>query len=128
MLPWTVRIIRAGALTDVPVRQAAAFPRAGALDLPGRPTPVPTHGHTSGHTAYLLPDAGAVATGDGLITGHAVSRTVGPQLIPPWFDHGDSAGALAPLAALDADLVLPGHGDPWRGPVAAAVARARARR
>jgi glyoxylase-like metal-dependent hydrolase (beta-lactamase superfamily II) len=127
VLPWTVRIIRAGALADVPVPQAVSFPRPGALDLPGRPTPVATHGHTSGHTAYLLPDAGAVVTGDGLITGHPVSRTTGPQLIAGWFDHGDSAAALTPLASLDADLVLPGHGDPWRGPVADAVARARER-
>ncbi|WP_375482370.1 MBL fold metallo-hydrolase [uncultured Jatrophihabitans sp.] len=128
VLPWTLRIMRVGALSDVPVQQAAAFPRAGALDLPGRPTPVATHGHTSGHTAYLLPDAGAIVTGDGLITGHSVSRTTGPQLIAPWFNHGDPEPALLPLADLDADLLLPGHGDPWRGSIGDAVAQARARR
>ena len=64
-------------------------------------------------------------TGDGLVTGHAVSRRTGPQLIMAMFNHGDADAGLTPLEGLDADLVLPGHGDPWRGPVADAVAQAR---
>lgn len=38
--------------------------------------------------------------------------------------HGDTEGArsaLGALADLEADLLLPGHGDPHRGPVARAV-------
>ena len=86
-----------------------------------------TPGHTDGHSAFLVPGAGAVLTGDGLVTGHPTSRRTGPQLLPGFFSHDRTAtvAALQPLAELDADLVLPGHGEPWRGPVADAVAGAR---
>lgn len=124
VLPWTARIVRAGALAHVAVPTATAFPADGPLDLPGAPVPVATPGHTSGHTCYHLPAVGAVVTGDALVTGHALLRASGPQLLPAMFHHGDPVAGLAPLANLDADLVLPGHGEPWHGALAAAVARA----
>jgi glyoxylase-like metal-dependent hydrolase (beta-lactamase superfamily II) len=130
-LPWTLRIMRAGATKDVTVAHARPFAQRtddrGPLDLPGGPVPVATHGHTSGHTAYWLPSAGAVATGDGLVTGHPLVRRAGPQLLPAFFNHGDALGALDPLEGLDADVVLPGHGAPLRRPIRYAVAEARER-
>lgn len=126
VLPWTLRIMRVGATQKLAAPHAQPFPRDGALELPGRPVPVPTHGHTSGHTAYHLPQVGVIVTGDELITGHAVSRRKGPQLIGDMFSHTntDPAQALAPLAALDADVVLPGHGPAHHGAIGAAVASA----
>lgn len=128
VLPWAARVLRAGGTQDVAAPHAEPFPTTGVLDLPGGPIPVPTPGHTSGHTAFFLPTAGAVITGDSLITGHALSPATGPQLITPWFNHGDNAemqAALTELASLDADLILPGHGPAHRGPLADAVATAR---
>lgn len=127
MLPWSLRAARAGATKDVRVRSVEPFADTGALDLPGRPVPVATHGHTSGHTAYHLPEIGVIVTGDALVTGHPVCRTSGPQLLPQMFNHS-TTGALAALAALEglgADIVLPGHGAAIRLPIAEAVARAR---
>ena len=128
VLPWAVRAVRLGGTRPTAVPHAQPFPGPGPLDLPGGPVPVPTPGHTRGHSAYLLPAVGAVLTGDGLVTGHGTSRRRGPQLLPGFFDHDRAAtvAALAPLAELDADLVLPGHGEPWRGAVADAVTAARA--
>lgn len=126
-LSWTARIVRAGALRDVVLPHAQPFPQDGPLDLPGAPLPVPTPGHTSGHCAYLLPAAGAVVTGDGLVTGHPLLRRTGPQVLPAMFNHGDPRPALDGLAGLDAGLLLPGHGDPLHVPVAAAVSEARER-
>lgn len=125
---WALTVARAGARTHVRVPETVPFPVSGALDLPGRPRPVPCAGHTSGHTAYELADAGAVLTGDALITGHPLSSRSGPQLLPAFFAH-DTSTALATLDTLrelDADTVLPGHGPVWRGPVAKAVDTARA--
>jgi glyoxylase-like metal-dependent hydrolase (beta-lactamase superfamily II) len=115
-------------VTDkVSIPSAERFPNDGPLDLPGAPVPVPTRGHTSGHTAYLLAAVGAIVTGDELVTGHAVLRRTGPQLLPAFFNHGDPRAALAELAKQDAELILPGHGEPLRRPIAEAVGEARER-
>lgn len=125
VLGWSLGIARDGALADVAFQHALGFPATGGLDLPGRPVPVPTHGHTSGHTAYLLPSAGLVATGDALVTGHPVSRVEGPQLLPRVFRHGDDVAGLDGLAGLDTDGFLPGHGPAWTGSLSEAVEAAR---
>jgi glyoxylase-like metal-dependent hydrolase (beta-lactamase superfamily II) len=125
MVPWLAKVVRVGAAKNVRVASAEAYSSDGALDLPGRPVPVPTRGHTSGHTCYLLPSVGAVCTGDELLTGHAVSRSTGPQLPPAFFQERDTRDAVLPLAELDADLILPGHGEPLRMPIADAVRTAR---
>ena len=124
---WSTRILRAGALRHPRVPHAEAW-SGDALDLPGRPVPVPCPGHTSGHTAYLFPDAGVVATGDALVTAHPVSRRDGPQRLPDFFSHApaEARSSLDALAGLDADTVVPGHGPAWRGRLAEAVAQAQA--
>ncbi|MBW8482649.1 MBL fold metallo-hydrolase [Actinomadura sp. PM05-2] len=130
VLAWSLRIARAGALRKPEVPPAGPLPAAGPLDLPGGPVPVPCPGHTSGHTAYHLPAAGALATGDALVTGHPLSRTTGPQLLPSMFSHDQpgSVAALETLGAVDAGVLLPGHGAPWEGQMADAARGADPRR
>lgn len=127
VLPWLIRVSRVGVTKNVRIPSAQPFANDGALDIPGSPVPVPTRGHTSGHTAYHLPAVGAIATGDELVTAHAVLRGTGPRVLPAFFNHGDPASALTAIEDLDADLILPGHGDPLRRPIADAVREARER-
>ncbi|MEV5885866.1 MBL fold metallo-hydrolase [Streptomyces sp. NPDC052020] len=129
VLPWAAHVVRAGGTAHNPVADPLPFPRAGALDLPGRPVPVHTPGHTRGHCAYHLPHAGAVISGDALVTGHPTTRVRGPQLLPVMFDHerARAVDSLDVLAGLDGDLLLPGHGPVHRGPVRAAARLARER-
>jgi glyoxylase-like metal-dependent hydrolase (beta-lactamase superfamily II) len=125
VLSWASRVARAGAMIDKPIRHASAFPVSGSLDLPGRPIPVATHGHTSGHSAYLLPAAGVIVTGDALVTAHAVTRKRGPHVLPGFFNHGDVVAGLENLVDQPADRLAPGHGPALHIPIANAVARAR---
>ncbi|MBQ0890187.1 MBL fold metallo-hydrolase [Streptomyces sp. RM72] len=128
VLPWAVHALRSGGTADVRVTAPEPLPGAsGPLDLPGRPVPVHTPGHTAGHCAYALPGHGIVMTGDALVTGHPTSRSEGPQLLPVMFDKDreralESLGVIANTAG---DIVLPGHGPVHHGPVADAVSRAR---
>jgi glyoxylase-like metal-dependent hydrolase (beta-lactamase superfamily II) len=127
VLPWAVHSIRVGGTAHLPVTAPEPFPVSGPLDLPGRPVPVPTPGHTLGHTAFHLPDAGVLISGDALVSGHPTSRARGPQLLPDMFHH-ERARALASLDTLEdlpADVLLPGHGPVHRGPVRQAAQRAR---
>ncbi|GAA4861182.1 MBL fold metallo-hydrolase [Actinomycetospora straminea] len=119
VLAWAVHAARLGALREVALPTTSGVAHAAPLDLPGRPVPVATPGHTSGHTAYLLPGAGVLVSGDVLVTGHPTSRHHGPQRLPAFFDH--ARGSLAPLAGLDAGVLLPGHGPAWHGTPAEAV-------
>jgi glyoxylase-like metal-dependent hydrolase (beta-lactamase superfamily II) len=130
VLPWAVHAIRSGGTAHVPVASPEPFPSAdGALDLPGRPVPVHTPGHTDGHCAFHLPDTGVVIAGDALVSGHPTSRIKGPQLLPDMFHH-ERARAVASLVVfegLEGDLLVPGHGPVHRGPVREAALRARER-
>ncbi|OXY89194.1 MBL fold metallo-hydrolase [Streptomyces diastatochromogenes] len=129
VVPWAVHVIRVGGTAHNPVTAPEPFPAGGALDLPGRPVPVHTPGHTDGHCVYHLPDAGIVISGDALVSGHATSRLKGPQLLHDFFHH-ERPRALASLeliGALDGDTLLPGHGPVHRGSVRAAADQARER-
>jgi glyoxylase-like metal-dependent hydrolase (beta-lactamase superfamily II) len=97
-----------------------------ALDLPRAPVALALAGHTSGHTAYVLPGVGAIALGDALVTGHPTSARTGPQLLLDFF-HNDPARVretLRDLAAVEADQLLPGHGEHLQQPLGRAVEQA----
>ncbi|MGW4371375.1 MBL fold metallo-hydrolase [Nocardia takedensis] len=126
---WAVRIAAAGGLRENTAPHIQPFPREGALDLPGAPTPIPCHGHTSGHSGFHLPAAGVVATGDALVTGHPTAAAPGPQILPDFFNHSTPAtvDGLAAFDGIGADTVVPGHGEVWTEGLDRAVRLARER-
>ncbi|WFB88523.1 MULTISPECIES: MBL fold metallo-hydrolase [Streptomyces] len=129
VLHWAVHALRSGGTSDVRVTAPEPLPdtAGGPLDLPGRPVPVHTPGHTAGHCAYVLPRHGVLVSGDALVTGHPTSRVKGPQLLPVMFDK-DRRRALESLGFIEdtaSDILLPGHGPVHHGPIAHAVCRAR---
>ncbi|WP_328869086.1 MBL fold metallo-hydrolase [Streptomyces sp. NBC_00287] len=129
VLPWALHALRSGGKAHVPVTAPQALAMDAPLDLPGRPVPVHTPGHTNGHCAFHLPHTGVLIAGDALVSGHPTSRIKGPHLLPDMFHH-ERARAMASLdllGALEADLLLPGHGPVHRGPVREAALQARER-
>lgn len=128
---WSMHVVRSGGLSREGIPTAQALTGEIAAGLPGQPIPIPTPGHTSGHCSYLVD--GVLASGDALVTGHAVLPCSGPQLLPALFSHApdDCVRSLAALALLETELLAPGHGDLWRGSIAeaaeAATKRARKR-
>lgn len=96
-------------------------------DVPGQPSVVGLPGHTRGSVGFVLPERGAFFSGDALVTLNLLTGRRGPQLLGRAFME-DSRQALASLdriTALQAGTLLPGHGDPWHGPMSGAVDRAR---
>jgi glyoxylase-like metal-dependent hydrolase (beta-lactamase superfamily II) len=125
-LAWTAQVAAKGGLVRAGIPGTQALTPAVAETLPGRPLALPTPGHTGGHCSYLV-DRVLVA-GDALVTGHPLLRSSGPQLLPSMFNH-DQAGCRASLDVLGAagtDVLIPGHGDLWRGPVTDAARQAGA--
>lgn len=116
-------IMRSGALSTSPVQSVQTVLPGQALDLPGRPRLVPVPGHTPGSIAVHLPAQGGVLTGDALVTSDGIAGRTGPSIVNAGFTHDTAAAldSLTALAELDAEIVLPGHGEPFTSGVAKAV-------
>ena len=95
------------------------------LDLPGAPRVIAMPGHSPGSIAVHVPVADAVFVGDALTTRHVLTGARGPAPAP-FTDEPDRAlESLKALLPTKATWVLPGHGTPWDGGVAAAVSAVR---
>ncbi len=96
------------------VPSATTGDKTALTALPGGFVEVPSPGHTSGHTAYLMPSQQVLFTGDALVTGHPLAEYVGPQVLPAVFNHDESmtVRSAEQLAAQPARVVVPGHGRP----------------
>ncbi len=127
-LRWSAQVARNGALLRAAIPTAQALTADVAATLPGGPIAIPTPGHTSGHCSYLVD--GVLVSGDALVTGHPTVSRRGPQLLHRVFNHNDAdcVRSLGALALLETDILIPGHGDVWRGPIRALAEQAAATR
>jgi glyoxylase-like metal-dependent hydrolase (beta-lactamase superfamily II) len=118
----------AGALRVTGVREVRRMPASAVLDVPGRPTVVFSPGHTYGHCALFFPERDAIITGDALVTLDPYTAQTGARIIAgaATADSEMALASLRALAATQARIVLPGHGEPWRAGIGAAVAAALA--
>ena len=121
-LPVLARMLAAGALRVRGVEATTTF-RVGQLDLPGSPVVVPSPGHTKGHCSFLLPGRDVLLSGDALVTLDPYTGRIGPRMVAPaaTADFDLNRRSLTDLAAVDARIVLPGHGKPWLQGSASAV-------
>src|SRR5215813_6742592 len=117
-----------GATKIIPIREVSGFGHGEVVEVPGSPRVVHAPGHTGGSAAILLEDRGILFTGDVLCTHNAYTGRVEPQIMPSGLnaDTPQALASLANLAAIKADVLLPGHGEPWTEGVEDAVRRARA--
>lgn len=123
-LKWSLEVVGKGGLVREGIPTAVALTDQIAATLPGQPVALPTPGHTDGHCSFIVD--GVLIAGDALVTGHPLARDRGPQLLPALFNH-DPAGcvrSLDTLAGAGTDVLVPGHGDLWFGPVREAARQA----
>ncbi len=127
---WPIigHVVRQGGLRPPRVEGAETYSDGDVLDVPGSPRVVHTGGHTPGHSVLLFERHGALFAGDALCTWNPLTGRRGAQLMPTAFNVSTDGAeeALAKIEPLEAQVVLPGHGDPLRDSPAAAVAAARA--
>jgi glyoxylase-like metal-dependent hydrolase (beta-lactamase superfamily II) len=123
-----IGLARRKAINVVPIAEVATFADGEMIDVPGRPRVVHAPGHTDGIAALLFEDRSVLCTGDAIITRNPLTGRTGPQIAPDGLNL-DSAKALESLSVLEssgAQIILPGHGEPWTGGAAEAVRLARA--
>ncbi|WP_216905717.1 MBL fold metallo-hydrolase [Nocardia noduli] len=121
-----LHLLRLGMATVPPVTATHTFHDGQHIDVPGQPIALHTPGHTPGSSSFLLPEHGIIFTGDTLVTHDAVGHHHGPTAICRAFTHDSHTAttSLQRLATIDADLVLPGHGQPWTENIATAAHQA----
>jgi glyoxylase-like metal-dependent hydrolase (beta-lactamase superfamily II) len=118
---------RRGATKLIPVKEVSSFTDGEVIDVPGSPRAVHTPGHTPGSAAIFAESRSALLTGDALCTWNAYTGRVGPQIMPSALNMSNAQAleSLDRLAGIAADVILPGHGDPWTGGIQDAITRAR---
>lgn len=121
---WSATIGLKGAMVRDGIPTAHALTEEVAAALPGTPMAIPSPGHTGGHCSYVVD--GVLISGDALVTAHPVSTRKGPQLLPGIFNHDQVSceRSLSALGMLETDVLLPGHGPVWRGPIREAAEQA----
>ena len=122
-----LHLVRRGVMKLPFVASVDTFADGDTIDAPGRPTVVHTPGHTEGHAAFHLADAGVLFSGDAFVTMSRTGGDPGPQMLADPF-HNDPAQArqsLQRLATLDTRIIYPGHGEPIAGQIADLVALLR---
>lgn len=124
-----VELARGGGTSIPPVETVETFADGDELDVPGRPRAIHVPGHSAGSCALFFQDRDVLLVGDALATlDIKTGRRRGPQLMSLFNEDGDRAReSLDRLEDLGRLALLPGHGDPWEGEMADAVAAARRR-
>jgi glyoxylase-like metal-dependent hydrolase (beta-lactamase superfamily II) len=120
-------LMRRKGLKVIPIHEVSVFEDGETLDVPGGPRVVHAPGHTDGSCAILLEERRVLVTGDVLSTRNPLTGRVGPQIAPDGLNRDSDLAlrSLDALTAVPADMVLPGHGEPWTGGVAEAVRLAK---
>jgi glyoxylase-like metal-dependent hydrolase (beta-lactamase superfamily II) len=120
-------LMRRHGLSIVPITAVTVFSDGEILDVPGRPRVLHVPGHTAGSCALHFEDRSVLCTGDSLITHDPFTGSNGPRVMPSIanIDTAEAVRSLDHLTLARAEVLLPGHGDPWKQGVAAAVSAAR---
>jgi glyoxylase-like metal-dependent hydrolase (beta-lactamase superfamily II) len=125
--PWyavyMLHLLAKGVTRVPPVGHLDDMVDGEVLDVPGAPRVLHAPGHTAGSCALLLEDRSLLFTGDALVTLDMTRGRTGPQIIrgPHTEDAELAVESLDVLAATNAQMVLPGHGEPWSHGVKSAV-------
>jgi glyoxylase-like metal-dependent hydrolase (beta-lactamase superfamily II) len=114
-----------GGLRIPKLQQVATFGDGATLDVPGSPRVILTPGHTPGSAALHIASRDVLFVGDAFATYAVTTGARGPQVAPFTADAAQAVASLARLEDISADLVLPGHGDPWTSGLQEAIRQVR---
>jgi glyoxylase-like metal-dependent hydrolase (beta-lactamase superfamily II) len=126
MMRYMIHAARNGGAQIRPVAEFSTYRDGDVLSGASGLRVIHTPGHTAGHCSLLLEPAGVLFAGDALATFDFFSGPAGPRLVRFNEDAGQARESLSKLEPLDVRVIVVGHGSPFRGTAAEAVAAARA--
>jgi glyoxylase-like metal-dependent hydrolase (beta-lactamase superfamily II) len=125
MMRFIAHAVGNGGARLIPVGEVRGYEDGDVLDVPGGLRAVHTPGHTGGHCSLLADDKGVLFAGDALTTAPFLTGGTEPRVHPFNEDAERARESISKLEPLPAEVVVFGHGAPFRGSAAEAVARAR---
>lgn len=125
LVRFLVHMLRNGGARVEPVTELDTYADGQTLAAPGAPRAISTPGHSPDHHALHFAGHGVLFAGDAMVSVPWVSGSTEPQLNPLGEDPERMPASLAALEPVEAEVVAFGHGEPFRGAPADAVARAR---
>jgi glyoxylase-like metal-dependent hydrolase (beta-lactamase superfamily II) len=117
-------LIKNGGAKFPTVKEVQPYDEDEVIDVPGKPRVVFTPGHSAGHSSLLLEQRSVLFAGDAIVTRNLKGQ-IGPRLMDINENHAEARRALNRFEGVEAQVLLPGHGEPWRGGVSEAVAMAK---
>lgn len=125
-LRTAVSYARQGVLRAAPVANARDLRDGEVVDAPGRLRFIEAAGHTPGGGIFVHGQGDVVFSGDVMVTLDPFSGRTGPRTLPAFdnVDHERAVEALHEVARTGAQVILPGHGEPWHGDPGVAVRQA----
>ena len=114
-----------GGAKRITVRDVTTYDSDEMLDVPGKPRVVFTPGHSAGHSSILLEERKVLFAGDAMSMRSLYTGKTGPMLHPVNEDPRQARASLTKLEGTPAEIVLPGHGEPFLGSPATAMRAAR---
>jgi glyoxylase-like metal-dependent hydrolase (beta-lactamase superfamily II) len=126
-LKLIVHLAMSGGMQVKGLEGAKTFSSDEVLDVPGAPRVIATPGHTPGHCAIYFESKAVLFVGDALCTRNPITGRVGAQVMPKALNVSTDQcfDSLEAIEHVPAQVLLPGHGDPWRQGSAPAVQSAR---
>jgi glyoxylase-like metal-dependent hydrolase (beta-lactamase superfamily II) len=110
-----------GGLRTHHLGEVSIFGDGATLDVPGSPRVILTPGHTPGSAVLHFRSHNALLIGDAFATYAVTTGARGPRIAPFTADPVQALESLALIEDVPADIVLPGHGDPWTAGIEEAV-------
>jgi glyoxylase-like metal-dependent hydrolase (beta-lactamase superfamily II) len=125
MLRYVRHALANGGAKAAPVGEVRTYADGDVLDVPGRLRVIHTPDHTGGHCSLVHDGRGVLLAGDALATMSVTSDRMGAQLPPADEDAAQARASLSRLEGVAAEILLCGHGEPYRGTIAGAMEQAR---
>jgi glyoxylase-like metal-dependent hydrolase (beta-lactamase superfamily II) len=127
-IAFVAHAIRSGATKPDAMPASVPLVDGGTADVPGRPLVRHVPGHTDGSCVLEFTEHGVTFVGDLLCTIEPrLGRGDDPQLQSRGSNKNSNVAmqSLDKLVGIETTVVLPGHGNPWRDGIEAAVETAR---
>jgi glyoxylase-like metal-dependent hydrolase (beta-lactamase superfamily II) len=113
MARYLAHTVASGGARYRPVSRVEVLNGDRVLDAPGGPRVISTPGHTAGHCSVVADDRGVLFAGDAMVNFDYATGETGLRQHRFNDDRDRALGSLGRLDAVDAEVVLFGHGDPW---------------